>query len=329
MKNDESRDLNKLFFDICLGFSRCRHEGNDFYVKHFNIYDQGVCDRFYDKSYSRAQNDGLPTETERLDFLRTEGTWTSEDEVVIAQKEGFIKGLNKSLAKLVIEKQQLQIKDTIKTEQENLQKKREERDSLLQGTCEKYAATKQNNFILFKSLFKDEGLQESKFTAEEFDELTSRSLIMWLGLYVESTKHLDPDRIKSLALSNFFTNYFSLCGDNSSVFFGGRIYEWTFYQINLINYGKIFKNIFENVPNIPDHIKDDPDAVLEFASQKGKRDEYEERGADKDAYSVMGASTKDMAKMGVEPKGGVDLHEYASEKGNRLSMQDFIEMQGD
>lgn len=325
---DEGQRLSSLFSIICQGVSSFLHEGKTVYIKHFNLLDQQGIDAFYDKKYSHAREQGLPTEEERLALLEKEGTWTSKDQDDIAKKEAYIKGLERSLAKLVIASQQQQIKKTLEEQRDNLNKKIQQRFALLEATCEKYANTKQSNFILFASLFKDEACAESWFTKEGFDELSAADLVRWLQAYGNATQDLDAEEIKKLALSPFFSNYFNLCGDNASSFFAAPVHEWTFYQVNLINYGKIFKNIFENVPDIPEHLKEDPDALIEFAGQKNKREEYQQRGAEKDGYSVVGASKDDMDKLGVKPKGGVDLHKYAAQRGDSLTMKDFIDMQG-
>lgn len=325
---DEGQRLTSLFTEICRGFSGFLYQEKTIYIKHFNLLDQQEIDAFYDKKYTHAREQGLPIEEERLVFLEEEGTWTSKDQEDISKKEAYIKGLERSLGKLVIASQQQQIKKTLEEQREELNKKNHQRFALLEATCEKYANTKQSNFILFASLFRDKDCMEPWFTQEEFEELSAADLVGWLNLYSNATENLVGEEIKKLAASPFFSNYFNLCGDNASRFFAAPVHEWTFYQINLINYGKIFKNIFENIPDIPEHIKDDPDALIEFANQKNKREEYQGRGEEKDAYSVMGASKEDMSKLGVKPKGGVDLHKYAAERGDSLTMKDFIDMQG-
>ena len=282
---DEGQRLSSLFTSICQGVSTFQHQGETIYIKHFNLCDQQGIDAFYDEKYTHAQNQGLPTELERLTLLEEEGTWTPKDQEDITKKEAYIKGLEKSLGKLVIASQQQQIKKTLDEQRENLNKKIQQRSTLLEATCEKYANTKQSNFILFASLFKDEGCRENWFSKEEFDELSGADLVRWLHIYGTATADLAAEEIKKLAISPFFSNYFNLCGDNASNFFAAPVHEWTFYQINLINYGKIFKNIFENVPDIPDHLKDDPDALIEFASQKNKREEYQ--------------TTRGLKKMGI------------------------------
>ena len=325
---DEGQRLSSLFTVICQGFSAFPHEGETIYIKHFNVLDQQDIDAFYNTKYAHAREQGLPTEDERLAFLEEEGTWSAKDQDEISKKEAYVKGLEKSLGKLVIAAQQQQIKKTLEEQREELNKKIQQRFSLLEATCEKYANTKQSNFILFASLFKDKDCTKNWFTKEGFDELSAADLVRWLHVYGNATEDLGAQEIKKLAVSPFFSNYFNLCGDNASSFFADPVHEWTFYQINLINYGKIFKNIFENLPDIPEHIKDDPDALIEFANQKNKREEYQHRGEEKDGYSVMGASKDDMNKLGVKPKGGVDLHKYAAERGDSLTMKDFIDMQG-
>lgn len=297
------------------------------YIKHFSLGDQVELDSFYQDVFDKAAAQGLPTEQDRLDFLAEEGLWTKDKEGDIATKKAYIKGLEGSLGKLVIKAQQDSIRKSLEDAKNALQEVVQEREELLLGTCEKYASNKLNNFVLYKSLFKESDCVTPYFSTEDFDDLGTMELAKWLNLYSTATKDLTLGNIKDLAVSGSFSNYFNICADNASVFFPKQIYEWTFFQVNLINYGKVFKNILENVRDVPEHIKEDPDALLEYATQEGKRAEYQHNSDDKDAYSVVGASKDDMDKMGVKPKGGVDLHKYAAQRGDSLTMKDFIDMQ--
>ena len=243
------------------------------------------------------------------------------------KKKSYIKGLEGSLAKLIIKAQQDSIKKSLVQARRELDKILQEREELLLGTCEKYASNKLNNFVLYRSLFQEKDCITPYFSEEEFDELTPGELVRWLSFYSGAIEDLTVSNIKDLAVSGSFSNYFNICADNASDFFPKQIYEWTFFQVNLINYAKVFKNIFENMRDIPEHIKEDPDALMEYATQESKRAQYQQNSDGKDAYSVVGATKEDMQKMGVKPKGGVDLHKYASQRGDSLTMKDFIDMQ--
>ena len=279
MKHEDlDRTLNRVFLEVCQGSSKTTVNERDIYIKHFSIKDQVGIDAFYKRIYDKAQKEGLPTERERLEFLNKEGTWTAESEEEIAQKENYIAGLERSLAKLVVESQQKQIKNALKDARKNLEEYIEERDGLLEGTCEKYASSKLNNFILYKSLCADPLLEVPVFSREKFGELSSMELVSWLMAYSDATKDLTVGMLKKLAISGTFANYFNLCAESPPSFFGGNVHNWTFFQVNLINYGKIFKSIFENIKNIPESIKDDPDALIEYSSQEAKRQEHQERG---------------------------------------------------
>lgn len=319
----------KLFLDIHQGFSEARVGEVPAFVKHFNLQDQVGNQKYYQQQYDRAKSEGLPTDKERLTLLKEEGVWTFEDEDQISKDKNYLSGLNKTLSRLVIDSQIKQVKKTIEAAEKKLNEKLKEREGLLQSTCEKFASNKQNNYIIQKSFFKDSNLDKPYLSKEDFDELSNGDILVLLNIYNEATEHLEIEKIKRLALSPFFTNYFNLCGENPYEFFSGKVALWTFYQINLINHAKVFKTILDSISDIPEHIKEDPNALMEFANSKSKRDEYQERGQDKGGYSVMGATNQDMNKLGIQEKGGVNLHNYASQKGGKLNLQDFIDMQGD
>ena len=94
----------------------------------------------------------------------------------------------------------------------------------------------------------------------------------------------------------------------------------------------MFKSIFDNNENIPEKIRKDPQALLDFASssQKGREelDRHEEKGG---ASTIVGATKEDYEYMGVHKSNMQEtssLNEKAKEKGGKLSMQDLMDLSG-
>ena len=112
-------------------------------------------------------------------------------------------------------------------------------------------------------------------------------------------------------------------------FYGTPVCMLTHNQLQMLIYTRVFKNIFDRHDNIPDHIKKDPKALLDFAasSEKGKDmlDQHEEKGG---ASTIIGATKEDYEYMGVSQK-GVSLHEAAEKKGGKLNMEDLMDLAGD
>ncbi|MFT6604385.1 MAG: hypothetical protein ACJARO_001904 [Bacteriovoracaceae bacterium] len=110
--------------------------------------------------------------------------------------------------------------------------------------------------------------------------------------------------------------------ENLYKFFDENIYSLSYYQLNLLNYAKILNSIIENVENVPENIKQDPDELLSFAESQSKNKEVRERSKDKQGFSVMGATKKDMGEMGVSNETDISPFELAKKKGS-LTIEDF------
>ena len=60
-------------------------------------------------------------------------------------------------------------------------------------------------------------------------------------------------------------------------FFGSPVVKLNNFQLNLLIYTRIFKNIFETNEDIPDKIKKDPEALLDYANSSEARDEMKNK----------------------------------------------------
>ena len=67
--------------------------------------------------------------------------------------------------------------------------------------------------------------------------------------------------------------------DSPSQFFGESIHKLTFFQINLLNYAKLFSSILKNL-DAPEHIRGNAEKLLAFAKSEGEKRKSEQRKAD-------------------------------------------------
>ena len=116
--------------------------------------------------------------------------------------------------------------------------------------------------------------------------------------------------------------YNLLGGSNLYKIIERPIYDFSFYQLNLLNYGKILHAIMENHAKIPEHIKKDPDELLNYAESASKNKNKIQKSQDRQGYSVMGASNQDMKQMGIKDEVSVSPFDLAKKKGS-LSIEDF------
>jgi hypothetical protein len=105
--------------------------------------------------------------------------------------------------------------------------------------------------------------------------------------------------------------------------------ELTFYQINLLNYAKMFTSIFEN-HEIPNDVRDSAEKILKHLKDakdaKNKVEKISNKAKKSDGFSFAKATDKDLKKMGVDKRGTRDIHDIAEEKGGELNMDDFMKM---
>ena len=182
--------------------------------------------------------------------------------------------------------------------------------------------------MLFFSFYKDIEFKERYLTRDEFEEMEKSQLWELTEVYNDATTHLSLKNIKKLAIYPAFVNYYNVVEENPEGLFDGSVLHWTFYQVNLINYAKIFKNILNNIPDIPEHVKEDAELLLDFAQGDNRRRQIADRSSNADSYSVMGATSADMANLDLQAEGGKTLTQHIKEKGGKMGMEDFADLFG-
>jgi hypothetical protein len=114
-------------------------------------------------------------------------------------------------------------------------------------------------------------------------------------------------------------------------FFGLPVCVLTYNQIKLIVFTRVFKSIFENNDNIPEAIKSDPDALIDYANSAEKAKDKMRELEDKDgATAIFGATKEDLDQIKQQTGVGkqVSLRDEAVKKGGKLSMDDLMKLSG-
>ena len=215
------------------------------------------------------------------------------------------------------------INKDIEKAEATLETRKAKRKALVADTCESYAKNKNNDYSIYLCLYKDPELTQKFFTWDEFCEVPKATLGDLFSMYVESVNHLTVNNIKFLALSPSFALYYNLMGSaNLYKFFEKPIYSLSFYQLNLLNYGKVLNSIIEHMEGIPDNVKKNPDDLLDYADSKSKHKKVADKSKEKQGFSIVGATKEDMSEMGVHDELSVDPFELAKQKGS-LTIEDF------
>lgn len=328
---EEGSVYRRLFRDICEGYTSCTLFEQNVYIKHLAHNDQVDLEDIYNQYYQNALQRGVPTEEETLNFLIQEKEWSEEDEKFIEDQEIFVESLIQSKRNLILKSQKEAKNKIIEEALEKLNKKKELRKNLLGNTCESYAENKTNDFFIIKSFYKDKKLKKILFSEDDYESLSHKEVGRIVEQYNKSYSIFNEQDINLLILSDFFKVYFPFCEDTLQ-FFGKAVCNLTLNQIRLITFARIFKNIFEQNPNIPESIKNDPEALLDYASTSEKeKEKLEERLSQDGASTIVGATKEDYEFMGIdtnENAGNVSLHEEAKKKGGSLTMEDLMRLSG-
>ena len=324
----DSTTYRKNFRDIVRGYSPAQFGEQEVCIKHLTPHDQVEIEEIEEKYRFDAERRGVPTEEEMLLFLDKEGDWTSEDEESVKREKAFLDSLISAKAKIVLPSHMARQDELINESREKIYQKEAEKSELLGNTCEKYAKERTNDYYIIKSFYKDPSFTEVLFKEAEFDSLDAIQLRGIVALYNESFMSLGEDSIQHLVLQDFYNAYIGFT-DDSMQFFGKPFCELTYCQIKLLVYSKIFRNIFENHDNIPEKIKKDPKALMDYAStSKEEKEKLQGKFDESDGSTIVGATQEDYQQLGLGAPGGVDLHEEAKKKGGSLSMDDLMKLSG-
>ena len=275
--NPEERErlLRKIYFDILDGWTATAIDGEEAYIKHFDLKTQTIVDTYYAKVYKKARENGLLNEQELLERLENDGTWSKEEEAELKKKEKALDGLKATSTNALNEKMQEKIENNIMRAEEQLMEIRKKKQALVVNTCEQFAERRSSDLIVRLSFYNKD--KEKKYLSEEeFDMLDREDLVEMVSIYNKSIRDISSDNIQQIAIEDFFTSYYQIVDSNPHDFFDKRIHELTFFQVNLLNYAKLFSSILKNL-DPPDRIKNNAPRLLDFAKSEQKKREQEAR----------------------------------------------------
>ena len=317
----------KIFCDISRGYSKIRIDDEPALIRHLTTHDQVDLEDIEKTFFDKAKKRGLQEEKEVLEQLAKDEAWTKKEEQFIDRQTIYIQNLHESKSQLLLKSQIDQQDSIIKEEQEKLSEKIQEKEGLLGSTCEKYAKQRINDHYILKSFCRDDNIDSPLYSEEELNELPYSEISKLIKAHNEHFNVFSEENIQKTILQDFYYPYMPF-GEDTMQFFGKPACNLTHHQMKLIIFTRVFKSIFENNDNIPEKIRKDPRALLDFASTSSKGKEELERHAEKGgASTIVGATKEDYEYMGVE-EGGISVHKAAKEKGGSLNMQDLIDMTG-
>lgn len=300
MNNDF--ELKVAFQDIINGFSVLKNSKyGKIFIKHTDSKDSANISSSYKEFYDRAIANDIPSEETKKEFLKREKLWSDKQDREIFQLESFVRNLYKTKSLLSRTDDINVVKKQIMEEEQSLLKLKIERETLMGFTAEKFANKKINDFHIIHSLFRDNEFKTPIYNNEDFEYLDDIDINDLLVLYSGVLELFNNHKLKKIAISPFFTNFFYLCNDNPQIFYGVPVVKMTFFQMELFGYGRYFKNItssFTHEP--PDDIAQDPDKLIEWYEQNKNAQKNDQNiDTNKDGASgKVGMTKEDFKRLG-------------------------------
>lgn len=334
---DKSFIYGKIYSEIVNGFSKVETKNNLFYLKHptfaehFNIYSN------YDIILTDAQSRGLGTEKEQLEHAILEGWWSSEKESEINILNKTINNLIKTKSKLVLPSQRDSIESQIKRNKAILTSFLKERKDIVSYTAEDYANERFLDEIAIVSTYKNKELTEKAFSNNSYYNLPDEDIEKIRQAHNKNLFTFSFKNLKLIAASGFFQNLIYL-NDDSLGFWGKPCSLCTKYQIDILIYGKMYKNLIKNYSEngkpVSDEILEDPEKFIEWAdnqSNTNSKSNFKKNSKSNSVNTVssyVGATKEDLNYLGVktEKLKGKSLLELAAEKGGMLDKNDYLSL---
>jgi hypothetical protein len=326
----DQTEYRRNFVEIIDGCSTAFINHKRVFIQHKKISDVVDYDLVYQNFLDYAINKGMPEQKDVLNEQIEAGEWDPRDDETIEEREHFIKNLKATKSEMVLQS----VKDTLQSQIEDAESYvlvlKNKKEAIISNSAERYATNRANDYYITKSFYKDVNQKEPLYTEEEFEFLDDEVLTSMISAYNDFNSRFSEESIQGLAIQDFFKTYYSF-SETSSDFYGKPVVALTNFQLHLIIYTKIFKNIFETNKDIPERIKSNPSALMDYAEGKSKRDKVESKlkSNKSGVSSIVGATKEDYADMGVETESGQKtMHQAAKAKGGRLSMKDLMDLNG-
>lgn len=321
MSNNLKVNFREAFRDIVFGFSQFQYTDTDVFIKHLSVFDQIDTETLDENFYKKAQSLGLPTEKESLDYISENDIWTLEDTSDLEQKRLYLESLKTTRSNIYLLSQINKLDEDIEKAEQEYSEALYKKEELIGFTCEKYAQKRVTEHYIITSFYKDKELTCPFFSIEEIDELDVNEMSFIINQYNEKYRMFDDDNIQKIVLQDFFQMYFPFC-DNVSNFYDKPLFRLSINQVKLIVYSKMFKNIFECYPKIPDAIKKDPQKIFDFVNSQDKAKSTLKNMDKEGASTIIGAKKEDYDHLGIQQ--GKSLSSILQEKGGKMNMKDIM-----
>lgn len=329
-KYKDPRFLEQLFINIKNGYNCFLDQNKDkIYIKHYSIKELDIINNIYNKYYNKAVKSGLITLQDLKERLEEEGVWTQKEEDDLTKLQKEKESLNQTIKNLFLDKDKKPIQSRIDYVDSKIEKINKVKNKLFDNYAERYAERQSEQKLIRYLVYKDKKLKKLKYSEQEYEELDIETLSFITEKQKEVSENCNDENVRQLSISAPFISLYNIFDKDLSKFFPKEATDLSFYQINLLNYAKLFASIFEN-KEIPKEISKDAAEILRHIEDEESKKKHvrnaEQKSSKSDGFSFAGAKREDLEKLGINTKGARDIHEIAKEKGGELSMEDFMKI---
>lgn len=330
--NDVAKEQNfvrKLYRDILNGYSTFYLKDKSFSFKHLSESEVCASNEIYIKEFDKAKSDGLLSSEQKIKLLCRDKVWSEELETEIKNLHDQISTLQNTVKKLIIKSQINKINNDIKQKEDKLKTILKEKEDLLGLTADNFAYRKSNEYIIYLSLYKQDGRTQMFENEEAFGEINEIEFLQYIESYKEFVSNFNIQNIKKIAVSPFFMNTFFLCEDDPFIFYGKPIINLTQYQCDLFSLGRNYKYYLTKMgENPPTSIKNLDELVAWYESRQTINN-LKDKDSNKMGQSYVGASKEELQLMTSNSKDQVvDLAEEAQKAGGNLSFDQILKIHG-
>lgn len=319
---------------ILMGYTVTMFESRKVFIKHFGPIDSLETDYQYNLAYDSAIKKGLKCEKDKLEELNKEGLWTHKDEETVKEKFIALTQMYKTKSKLHVPSQVAAMTENIKKSEDAYRQLKNTREQLLRHTAEKKGEKRAEDYYIYSSFFNNKELTDS-FFVESFDDVDGDLLLDLKRLYYKAFENILNDKIKYVALTKEFLDLVYMA-ERPYEILGKPYVQYTFFQTDLINLGRLYKHILSSDTTIPEAIKSDPEKLETWwETSQNAKNLLEKRGKVEigDGVNTMvGMSSKELKEMyGEHSVVSMDtqIKEAAAKSGKSvLNINDLMKIKG-
>lgn len=331
---DKNFIYGRIYSEIANGFSQETIDDKIYYFKHPTIAEHFSIYSNYEIILEQAKQKGLPTEEEKLKEAIEGGWWSSKKEAEITMLQTTIDNLIKTRNKLVLPSQKQSLNDQIKKNEAILLTYTKERRDILNFTAEEFAGQRFLDETVIVLTYSDQELLNRFFTSDDYYNLADNDVEKLRATHNQQMAVFNLLTLKRIAATGFFQNLLFLSEDAFN-FWGKPASQCTKFQIDVLLYGKMYKNIIknqaENDAPIQEEILNDAEKFVEWADNRSSGSSYSKQSRAKqgsnEVSSLVGATGSDLKELGVkiDKVRGKSLLDLVEENGGIMEKSEYLD----